>query len=104
MSAYENGFLMGSIIFSASSILTVSLGYYAFLHRIKLLENCNYHYINFNKYISNLKPVTVMETIKLKSNTIYHIKLYYLFCIRSQVSSALTKKNKILIASLLGNL
>ena len=75
MSVYENGFLMGSLFFSAGSILTVSLGYYAFLHRIKLLENCNHHYITFNKYLSNLNPITVMETIKLKSNTVYHIKL-----------------------------
>ena len=69
------GFGTSALIFGVSSLVTVSIGYLTYLNRITILENCNYHYLNVHKYINNLNPITVLETIKLKSKTIYHIKL-----------------------------
>jgi len=69
-----NTSLSNSLLF-AQCLFTVSLAYTAYSNRIRILENCNYHYINFRKYLNNLKPITVIETIKLNSATIYHINL-----------------------------
>ena len=66
---------MNSIILGVSSFCSISLLYTAYLNRIKILENCNYHYINAKQYVNNINPITVIETIKLKSATIYYIKL-----------------------------
>jgi len=66
---------MNAIILGVSSFCSISLLYAAYLNRIKILENCNYHYINAKQYVNNINPITVIETIKLKSATIYYIKL-----------------------------
>jgi len=66
---------MNTLVLSISSIFTFSLAYAAYSNRIKILENCNYYYVNIKTYIEDINPITIVETIKLKSETIYHIKL-----------------------------
>jgi len=70
-----SGYYMNALFLGFGSVCTFSLAYATYSHRIMILENCNYQYLNIRKYINNLKPITIMETIKLKSATIYHIKL-----------------------------
>lgn len=51
------------------------VGYYTYINRIWMLENVNFYYKRFDKYIKNLNPLQVLETYNLDSKNIYLIKL-----------------------------
>ena len=41
------------------------VGYYTYINRIWMLENVNFYYKRFDKYIKNLNPLQVLETYNL---------------------------------------
>ena len=70
-----NNVASGIIFVGFGSLVSLSLGYYTYINRMEILENCNQYYVNIAEYIKNLNPLKVYEIINLDNGTVFDITL-----------------------------